>query len=98
MMNKTVIGHTVLAITFQMIIGLLTDNWWAGAAFGSAVFIGREHAQAEYRYIKANGGKRYHTPLPPEIGCLRMEYWDKGSMLDWIAPVVGTLVVALLNY
>ena len=50
-MNRTNIEHLIYALLMQAVLGLLTGNWWIGAAFGAAWFIGREHAQAEYRYI-----------------------------------------------
>ncbi len=40
--------HALIALVVQAAIGLLTGNWWAGAALSAGVFIGREHAQAEY--------------------------------------------------
>ena len=57
---------------------------WAAAAAGSAFFLGRELAQAEYRYIKANGGSRYSTPLWPGIASLHPRWWSRarGSRLD----------------
>ena len=35
--------HAFYALLMQAVIGLLTGNWWAGAAFGAAFFLGREH-------------------------------------------------------
>lgn len=90
----TPVEHAVIAVVVQTAWALLTGDWWAGAAIGTAIFIGREHAQAEYRYVDANGGKRYETPLPPEIGCLRSRYWDVGSILDVVAPAVACVGVA----
>ena len=83
------------ALVMQLAFGLATGNWWIGAAFGSAFFIGREHAQAEYRYIEANGGSRYKTPLPPEFAVFNMKYWDRDSLLDWISPLVAVVAIAV---
>jgi hypothetical protein len=52
--------HSVIALALQAIIGLVTGDWWMGAAAGSLLFVGREHAQAEYRNIEhttAVGGR-----------------------------------------
>ena len=96
-MNTSHFEHNIIALVMQAILGLLTGNWWIGAAFGAAFFIGREHAQAEERYIEANGGSRYHTPVAPEWAVFNLKWWDRDAMLDWIAPTASVLVVALLS-
>jgi hypothetical protein len=52
--------HPAVALGVQILIGLLTGNFWLGALAGSAIFIGREHAQAEYRWIE-RFGKRFEN-------------------------------------
>lgn len=96
-MNTSHFEHTIIALVMQAILGLLTDNWWIGAAFGAAFFIGREHAQAEERYIEANGGSRYHTPVAPEWAVFNLRWWDRDALLDWITPTVAVVAVALLS-
>jgi len=46
-MNQTNFEHAGFAVLMQLAIGLPTGNWWAGACFGIAFFLGREHAQAQ---------------------------------------------------
>ena len=53
---------------------------WVAAGF----YVGREIAQAEYRYIEANGGKRYACPW--YCGFLPSA-WNLKSVLDWGLPV-----------
>lgn len=49
-----------------------------------AFFCGREHAQAEYRYIEANGGKRADC----SVFCgFFPSAWPLKSLLDWILPL-----------
>jgi len=43
--------HLLISICLQAVIGFATGNWWAGAAVCAALWIGREQAQAEYRWI-----------------------------------------------
>ena len=93
-MNRTNFEHAAIALIMQAVLGLLTGNWWLGAAFGAAFFIGREHAQAEYRYISANGGRRYHTPVAPEWAVFNLKWWNQDALLDWITPTASVLVVA----
>ena len=95
-MNSSHATHIAWALGIQVVIGLPTGNWWAGAAAGSFLFIGRELAQAEYRYIQANGGSRYSTPQRPEIASLHPRWWSRDSVLDWLLPVVVTMGIAVL--
>jgi hypothetical protein len=84
--------HSAYALLFMAIIGLLTGNWFAGACFGSAFFIAREHTQAEYRVIqKFYDGKRANMPW---YGGFEPRGWDKKSMLDWILPTTVTIAIA----
>jgi hypothetical protein len=88
--------HSAYALLFMAIIGLLTGNWFAGACFGSAFFVGREHAQAEYRVIqKFYEGKRANMPW---YGGFEPRGWDIKSMLDWILPTVITMTIAISIY
>ena len=92
-MNLTPLEHAAYAIATQATIGLLSGNWWAGAAFGAALFIGREIAQAEYRYISLFGsGKRINLPW---WGSFDLRVWTKlDAWLDWIVPTVVVVGVA----
>jgi hypothetical protein len=92
--DLTPVEHAIVAAAVQAGWGLATGDWWAGAAIGIALFLGREHAQAEDRYIDANGGSRYDTPMPAEIGCLHPRYWDIGSVLDIAAPAAACIAIA----
>lgn len=94
-MNKTHLEHSAFAL-IMMVPFVLLGVPYAGAAFGIAFFLGREHAQAEERYIKANGGKRAETPKPPEFGCLNKKYWSTDSLLDFIVPTAVSLVFLLV--
>lgn len=93
-MDLSPIYHAALAVVAQCVIGLLTDNWWAGAAFGAAFYIGREHAQAEYRWIKSFGeGKRSNMPA---WGGFDPRVWagNYASIADWLVPAVVVVSVA----
>jgi hypothetical protein len=93
-MNRTNFEHLGYALLMQAAIGLLTGDWWAGAAFGAAWFLGREHAQAEYRYIHLNGGDRYATKRIPEFAAFDPRLWSQDSMMDFALPVVGVVAMA----
>lgn len=85
--------HVALALIVQAVVGLSTRNWWAGAALGSAYFLGREVAQAEYRWIEQFGnGLRANMPW---WGPLDLRVWPKlDQWVDWMAPIAGTCIVA----
>ena len=85
--------HTACAVCAQAVIGLLTGNWYVGAAVGCTFFIAREHTQAEYRWIaKFGNGKRINMPW---WGGFDPRVWDKASLLDWLVPVVVCCTVYL---
>ena len=58
--------------------------------FGAIFFLGREVAQAEYRYIEKHGGKRDNVPWWCAI---YPEAWTAKAVLDWVGP----LMVAITN-
>ena len=93
------IQHSAYALLFMAIVGLLTGNWLAGACFGSAFFVGREHAQAEYRVIqKFYEGKRANMPW---YGGFEPRGWDLKSILDFVLPIIVTtialVIIAIIN-
>jgi len=87
--------HPFMALVMQAAIGLLTGNWWAGAALASGYFVSREIAQAEYRWIETYGhGLRANLPW---WGWADVRVWPKlDQWLDWIGPVVVTVAVAAI--
>lgn len=85
--------HTLIALAVQLVVGLTTRNWWAGAALASAYFVGREIAQAEYRWIETLGhGLRADMPW---WGPFDPRVWPKADQwVDWIGPVITTCGLA----
>lgn len=71
-------------------------GWHQEAALLVAAFyIGREHAQAEYRSIKSfYDGKR--TNAPWWCGFERRA-WNFKSMMDWLGPVAVLAILIGLN-
>lgn len=86
--------HTIIALAAQLAIALATGDWWLGAAWGAALFVGREIAQAEYRWIERFGhGRRANLPL---LGGFDRRVWNAKSLLDWIAPAVAVVALAAI--
>ena len=89
------IEHSLVALGIQALVGWLTKNWWAAAALPSGYFIGREVAQAEYRWIENFGdGLRanmpWHAVFDPRV-------WETSDQIaDWLGPVTACIAVALI--
>mgnify|MGYP003109403382 CR=1 FL=1 len=89
------IEHAVFALAIQIAIGLVTRNWWAGALLACGYFIGRELAQAEYRWIEQFGASlRANAPwwaaLDPKV-------WTKVDQIaDVIGPIAATSILAAI--
>ena len=92
-MDRTILEHTIIALICTL-IGFLLGNIIAGAAFGAALFIGREHAQAEYRWIDTLGHGR--RDLLPWYGGFSLSAWGWSSLFDWLVPAVVVACLAVL--
>jgi len=87
------VEHALVALAIQVLVGLTTRNWWAGACLASGYFLGREIAQAEYRWIEQFGhGLRRNTPV---WAALDLRVWPRlDQWMDWLAPVFLTSALA----
>lgn len=93
-MNLTHFEHAAVALAIQIILSLITGNIWVGAAAGAFFFIGREHDQAEYRWINQFGdGKRSNLPF---FGGLDPKVWrgQYDAWLDWLIPALACVGLA----
>lgn len=83
------IEHGLWAVVVQMVIWLITRNWWIGAALACGYFLGREFTQAEYRWIEQFGqGLRANMPW---WGAFDLRVWPKADQFaDWIGPLLST--------
>jgi hypothetical protein len=85
--------HLGVGFFIQFAVGLIFGAWWLGACAAAGFFMGREHAQAEYRVIAAYyGGKRANMPW---YGGFEPKAWTSKGLLDWLLPAGATLVVAI---
>jgi hypothetical protein len=87
--------HILLALAIQLSVGALLRSLSAGAAAASAWAIAREITQAEYRWIEQFGsGLRSNMPW---WGGLDPIVWRSiDPWLDWLAPSVTVVLVAVL--
>lgn len=90
----SLLAHTLFALGLQTIIGIITRNWWAGAALPCGYFVGREVAQAEYRWIETFGGglranMPWHAAFDPRV-------WQTiDQFADWAGPLVACIALGL---
>ncbi len=93
MIGFGLIEHALIAVALQALIGRATGKWWAGAGLTSGYFIGREVAQAEYRWIAEFGeGLRANMPWHAVFDARVWQTVDQTA--DWLGPLVATVVVA----
>ena len=89
--DGTPVSHALIAVAIQVLVGLLTGNWWLGGLLACTWWIAREHTQAEYRWIEKYGqGKRANMP---DWAGFDYRVWNVPSLLDFIAPVVACSIV-----
>ena len=86
-MNQTNWEHAGYALLMQLIVGLLTGNWLAGACFGFAFFLGREHAQAQ-----APLGYSFKSTFQ----AFDLRKWSLDAKLDLLFPLLAVLAVLFL--
>jgi hypothetical protein len=84
-MNKTSFEHLVVAILLQAAYGYAFGDWITGGAFAIGLFVGREHAQREYKLGDPSKLVGYEA--------LDFWRWSLDAKLDLILPVTGVLIV-----
>lgn len=88
-------SHVLITLVIQVSIGLLFGEWFWGALFACGFYIGRELAQAEYRWIETYGlGRRANMPW---WGRFDRRVWNIKSMLDWVGPVLVSVIVIIIT-
>ena len=94
-MNKSHLEHAAYALLL-LIVGHFTG--FAELALGLAIglMVGREHAQAEYRYLKLAGLKRSDVKWLELRVLVSKSAWSKDSILDFVIPATVTTVTYLL--
>ena len=86
-MNQTNFEHAGYAALMQLVIGLATGDWFAGACFGIAFFLGREHAQ--YQILL---GYTFKTTFQ----AFDVRKWSLDAKLDLLFPTVTCLIILVI--
>ena len=84
MRDYTPLEHLVIALVIMTAVGVFTDNWAAGACLGSGIFIGREHAQAEYRWMYM---RKLCRTGAETLGAFNPKVWNLNSFMDVALPL-----------
>lgn len=87
--------HVFFAVLFQCMVGFLTQDWFLGALGAVMFYLGREHAQHEYKIAGYLRTGRSVKDLKPWEG-FDIFNWGVDSTLDWVAPLVVTVTLALI--
>ena len=82
-MNQTNFEHAGYALLMQLVIGLISGDWFAGACFAFAFFLGREHSQFQYLL-----GYTFKTTFQ----AFDVRKWSLDSKLDLLFPTVVCLI------
>lgn len=93
-MNRTHVEHLIIALVIQgffvggfYLLGLQRGAWF-GAVFVMALFLGREHAQREYKIGDPSQLKGYQA--------LDVWRWSLDAKLDLLIPTAAVFLVAVL--
>jgi len=97
-MNRTHLEHAVFALLIMALVWLpawalgLAGGEWIGAAAGVAFFLGREHAQHEYRLARHRGW-HWGPTLPVRWWEGVVRGWSRDSALDCLTPALVCLLL-----
>ena len=86
-MNKTHFEHTAYALVL-LAIGHIAGFTELALGLAIGLMAGREHAQAEYQYLKNTGLKRADVKWLEFRVLVSKSAWSKDSILDFMFPAV----------
>lgn len=89
-LNKTNFEHSAEALLGMLVLGFLTGNWLLAAIAPMAFFLGREHAQFEYKLVKQKGLSTV-SELKPWEG-FQIWKWSDDAKFDLICPVLTNAI------
>ncbi|VCU72405.1 hypothetical protein PIGHUM_04504 [Pigmentiphaga humi] len=94
-MNITHLEHAVVTLIVQALFGLAFGNWFIGGVMACCWWMGREHAQAEDRWVGRFGqGRRANMPW---WGGFDPKAWHMDGLLDWVIPIVVAIVLYVVS-
>ena len=94
-MNKTHFEHAAYALAL-LAIGHIAGFTELALGLAIGLMAGREHAQAEYRYLKNAGLNRSQVKWLEFKVLVTKSAWSLDSVLDFVIPVAVTTATYLL--
>ena len=89
------ISHVLITITVMIAAYLLGYSAVIAGAMATAYYLGREMAQAEYRYMSI---KRINRAMAPCCMVLKREAWTVKGLLDWALPAGAVIIFGVKIY
>ena len=87
--------HTVISVAAVLLAFIFGENPIVAAFAVSAFWLGREIAQAEYRYIEQSETRKREDM--PWNAILKKESWTRKSILnDFLIPTFAAFLLALV--
>lgn len=87
--------HGAVTVTLQVLVGLLLGDWLLGGVAAIMFYLGREHAQREYKiagYVKTGMSVKDLKPWQ----AFDFKNWSVDSLIDLLIPVAFAATVALV--
>ena len=94
-MNKTHFEHAAYALAL-LAIGHIAGFTELALGLAIGLMAGREHAQAEYQYLKTTGLKRSDVKWLELRVLVSKSAWSKDSVMDFAIPTVAATSTYLL--
>ena len=94
-MNKTHFEHAAYALAL-LAIGHIAGFTELALGLAIGLMAGREHAQAEYQYLKTTGLKRSDVKWLELRVLVSKSAWSKDSVMDFVIPTVAATSTYLL--
>lgn len=94
-MNKTHFEHAAYALAL-LAIGHIAGFTELALGLAIGLMAGREHAQAEYKYLQTAGLKRSEVKWLEFKVLITKSAWSKDSVLDFAIPAVVATATYLL--
>ena len=90
--------HTYITLVIQTIVGMSTNNWWLGIIFSMGLFIGREQAQAEQKWIQYFCNNQ-RTNMKSIFDSFTFKVWDFHSWFwNLFFPILCSILYYILYY
>lgn len=86
-------SHSIITLATALAASLFGWQWQAALVM-AALWLGREHAQAEYRWLAAHNANRSRMPW---VAGFLPESWNRDALVnDLLLPILAGIVICLV--